>query len=176
MFLLKENPRDSNSLTKPKHKNYLKLKTNNSLVQNNMYFSSRKISNKITAFWDMMPCSAGEAHRRFGRTFCLLLQARSLSQASNQHEAAGKHIAHSLCHLLLALNIPTIIPHNSYSEGSSFEFRIGDRLFCLITLWFSSVPSTRRSVCFKICHDRSQTLSNPSFTISSFVTSYDHAV
>jgi hypothetical protein len=86
---MKENPHDRNSLTEHKHENYSKLATSNILVQNDMYFSSNKIINKNTVFLEIMPCSAVEVHRRFGRMFCLPLQTRSLSQASNQHEAAG---------------------------------------------------------------------------------------
>jgi hypothetical protein len=41
-------------------------------------------------FWDVTPCSLVEVHGRFGGTYCLHIQGRSVSQGSNQQEVGGK--------------------------------------------------------------------------------------
>jgi hypothetical protein len=39
---------------------------------------------KISIFWDITPCSPLKVNRRFGRTYRLHLQDRSISQVRNQ--------------------------------------------------------------------------------------------
>jgi hypothetical protein len=41
-------------------------------------------------FWDITPCSPVKVNRRFGRTCRLHLQGRTVSHASNQHEAGSR--------------------------------------------------------------------------------------
>jgi hypothetical protein len=61
---------------------------------------------KITAFWDVMPCSLLKINGRFGGTYRLHLQCRRVSQATNEQnirkeiqrepELSEEHIA-SIC-------------------------------------------------------------------------------
>jgi hypothetical protein len=43
---------------------------------------------KITIFWNALVCSLVEVYRRFGETYCLHLQGRKASRASNKHSRA----------------------------------------------------------------------------------------
>jgi hypothetical protein len=45
---------------------------------------------KNSIFWNTTPYTPLKVNRRFGETCRFHLQGRSISQARNQHEAAGK--------------------------------------------------------------------------------------
>jgi hypothetical protein len=45
---------------------------------------------KSAVFWDITPWSPLKVNRRFGGTYCLHLQGRRISEASNQRERVGK--------------------------------------------------------------------------------------
>jgi hypothetical protein len=54
----------------------------------------------MKSFWDVMPRSLAEAHRRFVRTYCLHLQDRKAFQTTNKKHAVT-YMFGSLQHIKL---------------------------------------------------------------------------
>jgi hypothetical protein len=47
------------------------------------------VSVKRTLFWEVTQCNPVDVHRRFGRRYCLYIQARRVSQATSKNKAAN---------------------------------------------------------------------------------------
>jgi hypothetical protein len=106
-----------------------------------------------TIFWDVAPCSPLECHRRFGRTYCLHLQGRSLSQARTRRKPRQRHLPLIHGYLIGLLLDPE-------DEDSTFLRNVGGLLLDYTVLHSSHhceeiiLPSWFRLLLFNYNEDR----------------------
>jgi hypothetical protein len=105
------------------HTNTMLGETRNKVVfwKYNIVCVGFEVLTAVTIFWGVKPCTLVQAYRWFGRMYCLHLQDRRVSQASNQQLSA------SCCCLCGLFSDP--------EDGGNIFLRNVDELLSHYTVW-----------------------------------------